>query len=261
MAQRQTQNESIVTLPNLYKYGFVLSFLSRKSLLVSGGMCRDANNLVDIEVGYPDAEGDNFVQSPMILDATKNGFNGLDVRTLAGSTLYGIYIISDSRNYKPTGCIATISRNSVPLLPTGYDSYRLVGYWPTRADGLFAEGAYSGIGNDMFFRWLDGQNALLNNATSTVETTFSVGAFVPPVNNTLVTFMVNYVDTQGLNAVVGSPINTGGNVFVTAQSTGVGMTFQANQMSSLVNGLPSLKYSTSATGLLSLFMNGFSVRV
>src|SRR5690606_10372794 len=52
--------------------------------------------------------------------------NALDTGTIAASTLYYVYAIGDSTEFRPNGCLLSLSA-SQPTLPFGYDMYRRIG--------------------------------------------------------------------------------------------------------------------------------------
>lgn len=266
----QIQNSPIINIPTLYKYGLTISYYgdNTKLLYVGGGICRDSNNVMDIEVGTPNIEGTNPVAAPIVLDCNKNGINALDTGTLAATTMYAIYVIADSRYYLPTGAIVTLASNSMPKMPTGYDSYRLIGYWSTYSAGYWMQGAYVGVGNDMTFRYLQGETAALSSGNATTNNTFvGLTALVPPVNNTLVTFLTQFIGSAANHFFrIGAPIlsgyGSGGWLFGYSPVASQSFCYQGNTISQMVSGVPTIGYSVSnSADALSLYVNAFSVSV
>src|ERR1700679_2015709 len=74
---------------------------------------------------------------PLFINSAINGINGLDAGTLAASTQYAIYLIGDSRGYNQVAGILTLTSNILPLIPYGYDSYRLLGFIETDGSSHF----------------------------------------------------------------------------------------------------------------------------
>lgn len=134
----QIQNDPIYSLPHLYISGLNISVASTTVLAIGPGAARDANNNIDMEVGFTNLQGNNVpaiqfqnYQPPLFLNSAVNGANGLDAGALAASTQYAIYLIGDSRGYNPVAGIISLSSNAYPLIPFGYDSYRLLGFIET----------------------------------------------------------------------------------------------------------------------------------
>lgn len=108
-------NYPMVNLGNLYVQGGRLSFLTGTTISVASGQFRDSTNVNDL-----------VLSSAVTINAATNGANGLDVGSLANSTLYAVYVIGDSTGFKATGALLSVSY-SAPTLPAGYDMFRRVG--------------------------------------------------------------------------------------------------------------------------------------
>lgn len=140
----QVQNDPIYSLPHLYINGLNISIASTTVLAVAPGQARDANNNIDMPVGFPNLQGNvlppvlfqNYMQ-PLFINSVVNGANGLDSGTIAASTQYAIYLIGDSRGYQPVAAVLSLTSNAFPLLPFGYDSYRLIGFIQTDGSSHF----------------------------------------------------------------------------------------------------------------------------
>jgi hypothetical protein len=175
----QVQSDSIYpVIPYIYKVGFLLfktSFGATTVLTVGSGRCRDSNNLVDM-----------VLDSSVSLNGGINGVNGLDAGSMAANTMYGVYAIADSRNNHPTGALLSTSINSNPVMPVGYDSLRLVGYWATGADGSFLEGYY-GIGstNVLDFTYRNPQPTSITAGAATTYTEIQLSSLVPSTDETI----------------------------------------------------------------------------
>jgi len=140
----QIQNDPIYSLPHLYISGLNISIASTTILAIAPGQARDSNDNIDMPVGFPNLQGitepaiqfQNY-QPPLLINAATNGANGLDSGSLAASTQYAVYLIGDSRGYLPVAGILSLTSNAFPLLPQGYDSYRLLGFQATGGSSTF----------------------------------------------------------------------------------------------------------------------------
>lgn len=141
------QSEMIYALPNLYIWGLKLSVATPTAgtiICVAPGAARDSNNAIDMVVGLENYFGiDNppvlaaGYQRGLFVNSAVNGANGLDQGTIAASTQYAVYLIGDSRQYNNTAAVLSLTSNVGPKLPSGYDSYRLIGFWATNGSSQF----------------------------------------------------------------------------------------------------------------------------
>lgn len=137
----------IYALPNLYIWGLQLSVATPTAgtvICVAPGAARDSNNAIDMVVGLQNYAGiDNPAQlfqgyqPGLFINSAVNGANGLDQGSIAASTQYAVYLIGDSRQYNNTAAVLSLTSNTGPLLPSGYDSYRLIGFWATNSSSKF----------------------------------------------------------------------------------------------------------------------------
>ena len=144
MTTAQIQNDAIYDLPHLYLSGLSISPASTTLLSVAPGAARDSNNVIDMVVGLqnyvgidnPALQFQNY-QAGLLINSATTGLNALDTGTIAASTQYAIYLIGDSRNYNTTGAVLSLTSNSAPIMPAGYDSYRLIGFIETDGSSHF----------------------------------------------------------------------------------------------------------------------------
>lgn len=135
MTNPQIQNDPIYSLPHLYISGLNISAASTTVLAIAPGQARDSNDNIDMPVGFPNLQGNvvptpvaSLQNLPIYINSAVNGANGLDTGTLAASTNYAVWLIGDSRGYKPIAGLLSLYSNAFPILPAGYDSYRLLGF-------------------------------------------------------------------------------------------------------------------------------------
>lgn len=138
----QFQNDAVYSLPRLYIQGLQIysaAPTAATSIVVAPGAARDINNNLDMVVGLqnyagidlPTAQFNNY-QPGLIVNSLVNGANGLDTGSIAASTQYAVYLIGDSRLYNPTAAVLSLTSNYPgPVMPKGYDSNRLIGFWAT----------------------------------------------------------------------------------------------------------------------------------
>lgn len=123
--------------------GLKLSYATTTTFTVGQGQCRDKTNIFDIIMGgdrYSWANQSNPQQAPEISNAVTvnigiNGAGGLDVGTIAASTMYYVYAIGCSTGDLPGSVIISLSATA-PTLPSvvgtngsvaSYDCYRYIG--------------------------------------------------------------------------------------------------------------------------------------
>lgn len=221
----QLQNDPIYSLPHLYYSGLTISVASNTVIAIAPGQARDSMNNIDMPVGFANLEGVTnpgsfypqtahygpipglvettpvqysgypvpYTSQPLYINTAVVGANGLDKGTLAASSFYTIWLIGDSRNINPVAGIISLYSNAFPLLPSGYDSYVLMGYVQTNSSIHFVAadvlnyknaGVYylqpavsvlSG-GNATTFTAIDCSGALSDNLFSIV---FMICTFIP----------------------------------------------------------------------------------
>lgn len=144
MANPQVQLDAVYSLPHLYIQGLNISAASTTVLAIAPGQARDSTDNVDLPVGFPNLQG-NVVPSPvaslqnlpLFVSSLVNGANGLDTGAIAASTNYCVWLIGDSRGYKPVAGLLSLYSNAAPLLPLGYDSSVLLGFANTNSSKHF----------------------------------------------------------------------------------------------------------------------------
>lgn len=264
MPNPQIQNDPIYTLPFLYKSGLTISndaTTPNTVLDIAAGQCRDANDVIDIPVGTANLEGTS-VAAPLLLNAAINGVNGLDTGTLGVSLMYAIYIIADSRYYKPVGCIATLATNTIPLMPFGYDSYRLIGYWATNSSSHWQTGYYIGSGSNLQFFYDAVQATAVTAGAATSYTAVSLAKWVPPVNNIVADIYTSYVPAVAGNTLHLQAVNqTGDCAVITGQVATVPLTQVTPVLVQLATGVPEINYKVVTSDTVAIDVQGFQVSI
>lgn len=190
------QNIQAQALANLNISGMIVSnnaTTPNTKLDVSAGICRDSNNVMDITFGASNTNyQDQYVTAPITIDCTLNGANGLDTGSLAAATFYAVYAIGDSSFHKNDAAIVTLASNSAPLMPAGYDSYRLIGYARTDGSSHFLLFFMAGNNNACYWAYDAPIATAVTAGAQTSYTGVVLTTFVPPVNNTPVYVQTNF---------------------------------------------------------------------
>lgn len=156
--------------PSLYVQGLNLSYVGVNSFAVSAGQARNSNNLNDLICSA------GCSVSSLVLGKV----GGLDVGTLAASTLYYVHLIANSLDYpgQPnTGAIISLSE-SAPTLPYGYDMFRRIGAVYVNGSSDFA--IFYQVGSGPLRRmWYDANIAVLSAGSSATFAAQSFAAYVP----------------------------------------------------------------------------------
>ena len=153
-----SQSIPVAALPFLYVSGMNISVASNTVIAVAPGQCRDSNDNIDMPYYFPLFGNAIFAEHhnnglippphpqytnamsyllPLFINSAVVGVNGLDHGTLAASTNYCIYAIADSTNKLQPAGLLTLQSNAFPLIPLGYDSFRLIGFVTTDSSAHF----------------------------------------------------------------------------------------------------------------------------
>lgn len=216
-------------------------------LNVAAGSCLDSTGTFQMTLG-----------SGIIINAANNGLNGLDTGSLAASTVYRVFLVSDPVTQQATG--AMISAASVPLLPFSYSAYALIGYVTTDSSSHFLLGYWSD--NDSARRQFtyDAPIIALSAGTATSYTGVALTTFVPPVNNLSVSMYMLFAANAAGNAANLQGYNSTGDAvtLIAPVATGVANTTEiVNVLAQSNSGAPSIKYKVAA-GALSLYVCGYT---
>jgi len=132
---------------------------------------------VDINSGIAGADDGSRlmeVSSPITVDITASGANGLDTGSEAANTWYYIYLIFNPTTGTTAGLFSTSS--SSPTMPSGYTKKRLVG--AVRNDGSSDFYSFKQINNDYSYLL---RKLVLSNGTSTSYASVDFSNYVPPI--------------------------------------------------------------------------------
>lgn len=256
----QVQNDPIYSLSHLYINGLNISVASTTVLGIAPGSCRDSSNNIDIEVGYANLQG-NVVPATqfqgyipgLFINSAINGAGGLDTGSLGASLQYAIYLIADSRGYLPTAGIMTLTSNPLPLVPLGYDSYRLIGFIETYSDSTFVYAQHKPqnmVGAVEYL--LQPPISVLSGGTATSFTAIDLttNSAVPTTTlpNVIVTILVTYIPVAAGDIVTFRPTGqTTGNYWtITGVAAGIAQSQYLVVTAGVGSSKPEIDYKTTS---------------
>jgi hypothetical protein len=238
------QFDPIFTLPYSYISGMNISAASTTVLAIAPGQCRDGNDVIDMPVGYPNYNGNTYpavlfdsYQQPLFLNSAVVGANGLDAGALAASTEYSVYVIGDSSGLKPTAGLISLTSNSGPLVPAGYDSHRLLGFAATDASTHFTQALTLNLQYAKAF-YLSAAVSVLSGGAST---TFAAIDMSTPVPTTTSRDVIVYLSVIFTPAVAGD--------FVQFRPTGSTATTKLRTIVGAAAGIPQQQYVRMIAGV------------
>lgn len=205
MTNPQIQNDAIYALPHLYVQGLSISPASTTLLAVAPGAARDSNNIMDMVVGLQNYFGNTNpaiqavgYQPGLLINSATTGVNALDTGTIAASMQYAIYLIGDSRNYNNTAAVLSLTSNYPgPVMPTGYDSYRLIGFIETDGSSHFVYATHKPQNISGLLTYFNSPALSVlsgGNATTFTAIDLTTNAAVPTTTlpNVIVTLLVTF---------------------------------------------------------------------
>ena len=279
-----TENYPITNISFLYKYGMTIqnstsingTLNPETKLSVLAGVCRDSEDIIDIRFGdnNPSING-SITSAPVRIDNTINGAGGLDEGTILPNTMYAIYIIADSSGRLPISAIATGALNIFlvppsPLMPSGYDAKRLIGFWGTDSNTLWQKGYYSGLTNDLIFTYDNPQLTSVISGSSNVYDYVNLFDFVPNIENIPVSISTIFSPGAAGNTLTlasGRSTNPDGQLIITGQVSGVDVTnvntilTQHVLVSPYPFVSPVIQYKVSGVDTVSISVAGFSISI
>lgn len=233
------QSIPVENLPFLYINGMVVSnnaTTPNSKVDVSSGQCRDSNDVMDISLS-----------AAVTINAGANGaVNRLDAGTFAASKVYGVYVIGDSSNKLQAGGLLSLASNSSPLLPFGYDSYRLVGYAISDASIHFLLAYISGINSFRQYFYDAPQATAITAGASTSYAAIDLSALVPPVSNIPVSIKSALTPSAAGRGVFLQPVGATGDAIINlGQVTSVVLNSYNIVLAQLSSSLPKINYKVS----------------
>jgi hypothetical protein len=248
MPTAQVQNDPIYSLPHLYISGLNISVASLTVLAIAPGQARDSNDNIDMPVSFPNLQGNTYpvpqfqnYAPPLFINSAVNGANGLDAGSLTASTQYAVYLIGDSRGYNQVAGILTLTSNVLPLIPLGYDSYRLIGFIETDSSSHFVYATHEPQSmSGALAYYLQPPVSVLSGGASTTFAGVDLNSAVPTgaLNNVIVELLVTFIPAAVGDTVQIRPTGssaTSGLVTITGIAAGIAQS-QYIQVIAGVNG-------------------------
>lgn len=264
MPTAQVQNETIYALPRLYTQGLQLSAATPTAatvVCVAPGAARDSTNSIDMVVGLQNyfgidnpAQLFNGYQPGLFVNSLVNGVNGLDTGAIAASTQYAVYLIGDSRNYQNTAAVLSLTSNIAPVLPQGYDSYRLIGFWATDSSKHFV---YATVKPQNIAGLLTYYNSpaisVLSGGTATsftaIDLTTNSAIPTTTLENIIVTLLVTFTPAAVGDVVQFRPTGssaTGGLPTITGVTAGIAQSQYIQVIAGVNTNVPSIDYKVTS---------------
>jgi hypothetical protein len=248
MANPQIQADPVYSIPFSYKQGLTLAWGSNTTLTIAAGQCRDSSGNIDIPLGSAPLNGVT-ITAPLTLNAAVVGAGGIDTGALAASKMYAVYMIADSHYNLPISGIITLATNSSPLLPSGYDSSRLIGYWPTNASSQFLLGYVSGNGATLLFTYDAPQATAITAGSATTYTAIDLTGLVPALDNIPVLVQATITPSVAGQTLKLQPAGaTGDAVTIVGQVAMIALTQTNIVDAKLASSLAKIAYKVSAAG-------------
>lgn len=214
-----TPNVPIANAGLMYVNGLTTGTTPGSSIMsVSAGAARDSDNIGDIILeNYTDVSGNHI------------GANGMDVAVIAPNQLYGVFVIGDSKSYKPGAIILSLATGAGLVLPQGYDMSRRIGW--AASDSVASPGTgflkwyHFGSGQTRKYYYdipLQIQHGNVPTGYALLPNTLtpSPGFALPPINSTVILTLYyapvlpSSVSPVALFAPYGSPAGAGSGAIV-----------------------------------------------
>jgi hypothetical protein len=286
------QNDPVYELPFLYINGLNISVASTTVIAIAPGQARDSSNSIDLPVGQPNLLGitnpggysqssvnygpipglsppvqvagfsgyPNYYPSmPLFVNSGVVGANGLDQGALAASSFYTIWLIGDSTNNNPVAGILSLYSNAFPLLPLGYDSYRLLGFVQTNGSTQFVAADVLNTSSSKAF-YVQPPVSKLSGGNATTFTEVNLGSTVPADVFTIAMLTVVFTPAAVGDVVQLKPAlstATAGLITVVGNVAGVAQTDYVNVIVGIDTTAQIDYLVTSSSDSVSLLVNGY----
>jgi hypothetical protein len=279
------QNLPVEQLPFLYISGMNISVASNTVIAIAPGQCRDSNDNIDMSYYFPVSGNAIYAEQhfnglipapanqpvfgpmyslPLFINSAINGVNGLDAGVLAASTNYLIYAIADSSGKLPNAGILSLQSNAYPLLPLGYDSWRLLGFVTTNGSIHFLAAS---VLNAAFFKgyFLQPPVSVLSGGNATTFTAINLSSAIPTTTDPFVIALlaITFIPAAIGDTVVIRPTGstaTTNLVTITGNAAGIAQTNYVAVNVGVGSSLPEIDYEvTSSSDSVSISVQGYYV--
>lgn len=239
-------NTPIVNAGTLYVSNLQLSRTGSQTISIAAGAARDITNKNDI-----------IVSSAQTVNGATVGANGVDLAVLVASSFYAVYAIGDSTGYKAGAGILSLNTTS-PLLPSGYDMSRRIGWVLTDGSANILM-FYQYGSNEARTYYYDVAISALSGGSSTTFANVSLVASVPPIA-CLAIMSIDYVAAGSGGLAHFLPFGssaTNGIVRYNTGGTGAAEWTSLEIPTALNSGVPTIQYKVSSSDSLTLLTAGY----
>lgn len=239
----------IVNQPFVYIAGCQLSLLSATSFIITSGQCRDSTDNYDLNVS-----------STITLSTSTNGINGIDTGAVSTNKWYYVFVIGDrSLNNSPVGLFSLSS--TAPVLPAGYNIFRLIGVIRTDGSSLILSVSHQGNGNlrRYFYKIEKAAAVLLAAGASTTYAAVNCSSLIPPnaqIGKLLFEYTPNTADDKFFVRTTGSGLTE-----LLAIPGPTNAKKCGGQIEVITDSAQSIDYHVTTTGSLSLWIQSFDLFV
>lgn len=241
----------IVNAGYLNVQGLQIARTGNATATVELGQARDSTNVNDI-----------VLTAQATLNAANNGINGLDNGSLAASTLYALFLVGDSTQNNDSGLLLSTSV-SAPLLPVGYDMFRLIGYLRTDGSSHFLAGYWSGSANERTFVYDVPIATAVTAGNSATYAAVTLTTFVPAVQNVLANIETNWTANAAGDTMALQPFSATGDTvkYIAAVAGATAHTLVREYVQAqLDSGAPKINYKVSA-GTVAINVAGYKYTI
>ncbi len=280
----QIQNDPVYSLPWLYISGLNISVASTTVLAIAPGQARDSSDNIDMPVSFPGLQGDPFgsplvaqqgivppimfqnCRQPLYVNSAVVGANGLDQGVLIATMDYAIYLIGDSRGYKPVAGLLSLTSNAFPLLPQGYDSYRLIGFIQTNGAVHFVASSTNPLNaRNLLCYYLSPAVSVLSGGNATTFTAIDLSTAIPTAGarDVIVDLQVTFIplaigDTVQFRPTGEGTPQTAGLPTITGLAPGIAQTQCLQVIAGVASTKPEIDYKVSVSGdSVSISVSGY----
>lgn len=198
-----TPNQSIFVEPDSYIDGLYLDYVSATTFTISNGYCRDSENLFNMVLSLG-----------VTVDTAVTGANGIDQGTFAQDTTYAVHLIADSTKNQPVAGMISTSVTA-PSLPSGYDSFRRIGWVFSEAASAAIE-SFNQYGSGMSRFYAFNASRLCLSAGAATTFTKVVATNSPPIDRIVTVIDYTFDANTATNRLTLNPVDTtaAGNIIV-----------------------------------------------